>query len=96
MGTPYSGSVFGSAEAGGNHIFLSVAGYNKDTEYISSEKYHDPINYNPGVLDIWDEELNNSYRGYWNAHYSEYYSHIKFRSTVTIFSIIWRSYANEF
>lgn len=79
MGTPYSGSTFGSTTFNGNHILLSLAGYNKDTEYIASEKYPDTINYNPGVLDILDEELNDSYKNYWNKNYSQYYSHITFR-----------------
>ena len=79
MGTPYSGSTFGSTTLNGNHILLSLAGYNKDTKYIASEKYPDTINYNPGVLDILDEELNDSYKNYWNKNYSQYYSHITFR-----------------
>lgn len=79
MGTPYSGSAFGSTTLSGWNLFLGIAGYGKDTEYIASEKYPDTKNYNPGILDILDAGLNKSYKEYWNQHYSQYYSHIAFR-----------------
>ena len=77
VGTPYSGSAFGSAalDAGmdKNHIFLSVAGYSRD-----DVTYSDGSNFSPGVLDIIDATAIESYKTYWNTNYDSFYSHIDF------------------
>ena len=87
VGTPYSGSAFGSAalDVGmdKNHIFLSIAGYSReDVTYEVSEGEENidecPSNFSPGVLDIIDAEAIESYKTYWNAHYDDFYSHIDF------------------
>lgn len=79
MGTPYGGSVFGSATIGENHVFLKIAGYERDVEYITSGGNEKEIDYNPGILDTLDKELTDSYRNYWNDNYNKYYRHIRFR-----------------
>lgn len=79
MGTPYNGSAFGSTA----DFFLELGGMKKSGEY-----YNDgTIDYPPGVLDILNFDLNESYKSFWNTYYDELYSHIKFRpigSYVTI------------
>lgn len=79
MGTPYNGSAFG----GTADFFLELGGMKKSGEY-----YNDgTIDYPPGVLDILNFDLNESYKSFWNTYYDEWYSHIKFRpigSYVTI------------
>ena len=79
MGTPYNGSAFGSTA----DFFLELGGMEKSGEY-----YNDgTIDYPPGVLDILNFDLNESYKSFWNTYYDEWYSHIKFRpigSYVTI------------
>ena len=72
MGTPYNGSAFGGAAIGDSHPFLSLVGYTR------SHTYTDAKDYVPGILDILNSELNESYKSYWNDHYSEY-SHIAFK-----------------
>lgn len=74
MGTPYNGSSFGEATAFGNHLFLEVADIHKTEEY-----YTDDNDYPPGVLDIINYDLNESYKSFWNTYYDEWYSHIEFR-----------------
>ena len=74
MGTPYDGSDFGEAEIAGEHPFLSIAGLNPTTKYKDKEK-----EYSPGVLDILDKDISNSYMSYWNDHYDYFYNHIEFK-----------------
>ena len=74
MGTPYNGSAFGSA--GG--FFLGLADIKKDYLYSDGEN-GSVADYSPGVLDILNTELNESYKSFWNTYYDEWYSHIKFR-----------------
>ena len=69
IGTPYDGSAFGGA----NDFFLEL-GVEKETMYEGATEY----DFAPGVFDILDEEISNSYSDFWNAHYSSYYSHISF------------------
>lgn len=79
MGTPYNGSAFGSTA----DFFLELGGMEKSGEYYNDET----IDYPPGVLDILNFDLNESYKSFWNTYYDEWYSHIKFRpigSYVTI------------
>lgn len=73
MGSPFNGSNLGSfVNNNGEHILLNMV-YKQTYTYPNNEN-----DYAPGVLDILDEELYNSYKNYWNDHYS-LYSHIKFR-----------------
>ena len=75
IGTPYNGSAFGSAEIGDSNVFLGLAQIHKSDSY-----YSDGTNdYPPGVLDIINFNLTESYKSFWNTYYNEWYSHIKFR-----------------
>lgn len=68
MGTPYNGSAFGST----SDFFLSLGGFNSD-----DIQYADGKNQVPGVLDILNSDLSESYKNYWNNNY-DIYKHIKF------------------
>lgn len=72
MGAPFNGSDFGSVEINGERPLLSLATYEPDYQYKDGQDYV------PGVLDILNSELSESYKKFWNDHYEEYYSHIKF------------------
>lgn len=81
MGTPYNGSDFGSIEeSSGERTFLTIAGMKRSTLYC------DGTDYNPGVLDIMNSELSESYRDYWNENYS-FYQHIDFKPIGSYVSI---------
>lgn len=71
MGTPYNSTAFGSAA----DFFLTIGGIEKTDEY-----YNDGVvDYPPGMLDILNNDLNESYKLFWNTYYDQWYSHIKFR-----------------
>ena len=71
MGTPYSGSALGEAARAVSWLSLVMK-----KNFTYTDKAED--DYWPGVQDILNSELNESYKNYWNDHYSEY-SHIKFK-----------------
>lgn len=71
MGTPYNGSAFGST----GDLFLKIAGMVESNKYYSDGT----VDYPPGVLDILNTELNESYKSFWNTYYNKWYSHIEFR-----------------
>lgn len=81
MGTPYNGSAFGSAA----DFFLELGGCGGKRGYLtrmpaegeSIDEIEREMDYCPGVLDILNSDLNNSYKNYWNNHYSTF-SHIRF------------------
>ena len=73
MGAPFNGSDFGSVEINGEHPLLSLATYKPDYQYKDGQDYA------PGVLDILNSDLSESYKKFWNNHYEEYYSHIQFK-----------------
>ena len=73
IGTPYNGSAFGSAELGeGVYPFLDI-GVRKNFQYAGGV-----IDYAPGVFDILDSNLSNSYKEFWNTNQS-LYNHIDFK-----------------
>lgn len=83
MGTPYNGSAFGSA----SEFFLKLGGCSDKVTYLPPDVGEDPDeDYYPGVLDILNSNLNNSYKSYWNNHYS-IYNHIQFRPIGTYVTI---------
>ena len=73
MGAPFNGSDFGSIESGGSRPCLSLANYKNNYTYT------DGTDYAPGILDILNSELSESYKSFWNKHYQEFYSHIQFK-----------------
>jgi hypothetical protein len=74
MGTPYNGSALGEFTVSGEHKLLDLIKMDKDFTYTDKAEK----DYWPGVQDILNSELNESYKNYWNDHYNEY-SHIKFK-----------------
>ncbi len=83
MGTPYNGSAFGGVVDGsGYRRFLKVAdmhrNYTYQVETENGERTETESDYDPGVLDILNQSLNDSYRNFWNDHY-DFYRHINFR-----------------
>ena len=73
MGTPYNGSAFGSAEIGGEHPFLTIADMKKVITYDGASE----PDFTPGICDILNAELNESYKSFWNNNY-ESFRHIDF------------------
>ena len=73
MGTPFNGSDFGSVELNGEHPLLSLASYSPDYQYKDGQDYA------PGILDILNSSLSESYKKFWNDHYEDYFSHIQFK-----------------
>lgn len=69
MGTPYNGCVFGQYES-----LLNLANIFKNYEYTDL----DSKDYAPGVLDIMNKNLYESYKTVWNNNYNTYFSHINF------------------
>ena len=67
VGSPYNGSALG------NINFILETGRQKNTY-----QYLNGMDFSPGVLDITNSTLTESYKSYWNEHYDEYYSHISF------------------
>ncbi|MBR2967506.1 MAG: leucine-rich repeat protein [Clostridia bacterium] len=96
IGAPYKGSAFGSAtlDNGKNHPFLSLATYSdKDVLYSYDVKDYTSstveelgesakLNYTPGVVDIIEPKIYNSYMSFWNNNF-DYYEHINFRPVGT-------------
>lgn len=82
MGAPFNGSDFGSIEINGEHPLLSLATYKPDYQYKDGQDYA------PGILDILNSELSESYKKFWNDHYEEYYSHIQFKPIGSYVDII--------
>lgn len=69
MGTPYNGSFLG----GLGDFVLDIANMNVKMDYEDGEYYE------PGLYDILNSNLTDSYKNFWNNNYQSYYEHIDFR-----------------
>ena len=72
MGTPYNGSAFGEFDP----LLILGKQYN-DYDYVD-ENGNEVNDFHPGVLDIMNFNLAESYKNFWNTYYNEHYSHIEF------------------
>ncbi len=79
IGTPYNGSLLGEMQWARELAGMDVTvNYKAEEQDLTTEEIEYEENLAPGIYDILNEDLYNSYKNAWNSHYDDWYDHIDF------------------